>query len=358
VRAQQVQLHLSFADSDRAGRNSILLVDFIDTEIRGGRSVEDAAVRAGAIRAKSIVLTALAAMVGVFFILDDPIFNGLAVSLIFGILVSTDAAAPQYCVLRLVVGRRTIVLDLLVRFSAGIHMQSIVRNRHRAWIALSALFCASSGGNAAPAADVAAARKEFLEAARLTPDSEHGKQLYETCAECHGSTGRGTADGTVPAIAGQHGSVLLKQLVDFRHDQRWDERMEHFTDRHHLPAAQDLTDVAAYISSQPRFPNTSDAIGDGVFLHDGASVYFRECEACHGPLGQGDGLRLRPRLAGQHYEYLLRQLGVTAAGFRPGMDPAHVLRLRRLSPEQIRGVADYLSRVSPDLSSRRVSPSS
>ncbi len=70
-------------------RNSILLVDFIDTELRSGRSLEDAVVRAGAIRAKPIALTALAAMIGACFILDDPIFNGLAVSLIFGILVST-----------------------------------------------------------------------------------------------------------------------------------------------------------------------------------------------------------------------------------------------------------------------------
>ncbi len=70
-------------------RNSILLVDFIDGEIRAGSSLEDAVVRAGAIRARPIALTALAAMIGAFFILDDPIFNGLAVSLIFGILVST-----------------------------------------------------------------------------------------------------------------------------------------------------------------------------------------------------------------------------------------------------------------------------
>ena len=70
-------------------RNSILLVDFIDTELRAGRSLEDAVVRAGAIRAKPIALTALAAMIGAGFILDDPIFNGLAISLIFGILVST-----------------------------------------------------------------------------------------------------------------------------------------------------------------------------------------------------------------------------------------------------------------------------
>ncbi len=70
-------------------RNSILLVDFIDTELRAGASLEDAVLRAGIVRAKPIALTGLAAMIGAFFILDDPIFNGLAVSLIFGILVST-----------------------------------------------------------------------------------------------------------------------------------------------------------------------------------------------------------------------------------------------------------------------------
>ncbi len=70
-------------------RNSILLVDFINLEVAQGRSFEKAIVRAGATRAKPIILTALAAMLGALFILDDPIFNGLAVSLLFGILVST-----------------------------------------------------------------------------------------------------------------------------------------------------------------------------------------------------------------------------------------------------------------------------
>ena len=70
-------------------RNSILLVDFINQQIREGREPGDAVVEACAVRAKPIVLTGLAAMMGAFFILDDPIFNGLAVSLIFGILVST-----------------------------------------------------------------------------------------------------------------------------------------------------------------------------------------------------------------------------------------------------------------------------
>ena len=70
-------------------RNSILLVDFILDEHKAGRPLEEAVIRAAAVRAKPIVLTALAAMMGAFFILDDPIFNGLAISLIFGILVST-----------------------------------------------------------------------------------------------------------------------------------------------------------------------------------------------------------------------------------------------------------------------------
>ncbi|MDH5535303.1 MAG: efflux RND transporter permease subunit, partial [Betaproteobacteria bacterium] len=70
-------------------RNSILLVDFINLEVAQGRDFQDAVIRAGATRARPIVLTGLAAMLGALFILDDPIFNGLAVSLLFGIAVAT-----------------------------------------------------------------------------------------------------------------------------------------------------------------------------------------------------------------------------------------------------------------------------
>ncbi|MCT8859864.1 efflux RND transporter permease subunit [Shewanella xiamenensis] len=70
-------------------RNSILLVDFINQETASGVSFERAVIHSGAVRAKPIMLTALAAMIGALFILDDPIFNGLAISLIFGIFIST-----------------------------------------------------------------------------------------------------------------------------------------------------------------------------------------------------------------------------------------------------------------------------
>ncbi|WP_018405316.1 efflux RND transporter permease subunit [Marinobacter gelidimuriae] len=70
-------------------RNSILLVVFIRQLLDEGMSLEDAVVQAGAVRIKPIALTAVSAMVGAYFILNDPIFNGLAISLVFGLAVST-----------------------------------------------------------------------------------------------------------------------------------------------------------------------------------------------------------------------------------------------------------------------------
>ncbi|MDH5392859.1 MAG: efflux RND transporter permease subunit [Gammaproteobacteria bacterium] len=70
-------------------RNSILLVDFINEQLKDGIEFQKAVILASAVRAKPIILTGVAAMMGAMFILDDPIFSGLAVSLIFGILIST-----------------------------------------------------------------------------------------------------------------------------------------------------------------------------------------------------------------------------------------------------------------------------
>jgi multidrug efflux pump subunit AcrB len=66
-----------------------LLVDFVNARLEEGLPLEQAIVQSAAARAKPNARTALAAMIGALFILDDPIFNGLAISLIFGILVST-----------------------------------------------------------------------------------------------------------------------------------------------------------------------------------------------------------------------------------------------------------------------------
>ncbi len=70
-------------------RNSILLVDFINQQVREGLAFEQAVIQSAIVRAKPIALTAVAAMAGAVFILDDPIFAGLAVALLFGLFVST-----------------------------------------------------------------------------------------------------------------------------------------------------------------------------------------------------------------------------------------------------------------------------
>jgi multidrug efflux pump subunit AcrB len=70
-------------------RNSILLVDFIRSAHTGERELTDVLIEAGAIRFKPILLTALAAMIGAVVILTDPIFQGLAISLLFGLASST-----------------------------------------------------------------------------------------------------------------------------------------------------------------------------------------------------------------------------------------------------------------------------
>jgi multidrug efflux pump subunit AcrB len=87
-------------------RNSILLVDFVNLKLEEGVPFADAVVQSAIARAKPIALTALAAMLGAAFILDDPIFNGLAIALIFGIFVSTALTLVVIPVLYYVAYRR------------------------------------------------------------------------------------------------------------------------------------------------------------------------------------------------------------------------------------------------------------
>jgi cytochrome c553 len=196
-----------------------------------------------------------------------------------------------------------------------------------------------------------AAIAEFRAAVGLEPRLDHGAALFITCATCHRADGSGSRDGTIPVIAGQHVSVLVKQLVDFRHDRRWNERMRDASKMHGLETAQDLLDVSAYAESLPRPPPRPRKV-NVKGRNQGQVVDYRDCASCHGRLGEGDLRTLRPRLAGQHYEYLLRQLADTAAGNRPGMDEAHVKLIGGLSADDRGWVAYYLSQLSPGLTSK------
>ncbi|WP_284617557.1 efflux RND transporter permease subunit [Aquabacterium humicola] len=89
-------------------RNSILLVDFIELQMGQGVPLPQAVIASAATRAQPIGLTALAAMLGALFILDDPIFNGLATSLLFGISISTLLTLVVIPVLYFMAARRSL----------------------------------------------------------------------------------------------------------------------------------------------------------------------------------------------------------------------------------------------------------
>ena len=84
---------------------------------------------------------------------------------------------------------------------------------------------------------------QFRVTSDKTPPFDRGAKLYETCAACHGAAGGGSADGLVPRIAGQHFTVINKQLLDFRHGRRWDIRMEKVASSQDLPDAESVANL-------------------------------------------------------------------------------------------------------------------
>lgn len=189
---------------------------------------------------------------------------------------------------------------------------------------------------------VSSAKQESGEAAHSKASIDRGAKLYEPCVRCHGIDGRGLPNGLVPRIGGQHAGVLQKELVDYRHDHRWDPRMEVLSDRHHLFDAQAIADVTAYISQlEPREPSGH---GNGDLLVHGAEAYASACASCHGRAAGGEAAHAIPQLAGQHYEYLRRQIYDAVEGRRPNFSQSHIRLLARLDHEDIEAICDYLSR--------------
>lgn len=192
-----------------------------------------------------------------------------------------------------------------------------------------------------PAEAVPVAQREFDWVLKRTPDLKRGAKIYDTCAACHGKDGEGVSDGTVPAIGGQHFTVVAKQLVDFRTGFRADPRMKHFSDVRFLAISQDIADVAAYISQLP-VPERKVPTPNGTSVR-GATLYAKECARCHGESGQGNADALAPRLAAQHADYLIRQLVDTQAGYRETMKDAHLGLLEDRSAAEVAEIAGYLS---------------
>ena len=181
------------------------------------------------------------------------------------------------------------------------------------------------------------------EAVALTPNPEAGKKVYPLCAACHGKEGFGQQQGEYPSIAGQHQRVILKQLLDVQSKRRINPSMYAFTDMETLGGLQGMADIAAYTAALPS--NPSPVRGDGAQLEKGEELYTTYCIACHGKNAKGNAELYYPRLTNQHYPYLVRELNWIREKIRKNSDPAMTQILQDFDPEDIKAVADYLSRL-------------
>jgi len=172
-------------------------------------------------------------------------------------------------------------------------------------------------------------------------DAGRGQDAYTPCAVCHMSGGGGHSDGTFPQLAGQHASVIIKQLIDIREGRRANPLMLPFANR--LSGSQEVADVALYVSLLPDSEENGKGTGQDLIL--GAELYGRDCASCHGARGEGDAARLIPVLAGQHYGYMLRQIRNIGAGRRGNAHPVMVSLAAGYSDAELMALVDYASRI-------------
>jgi len=189
------------------------------------------------------------------------------------------------------------------------------------------------------------AARELQAALALEPDTANGLAIYRSCAACHQPEGWGLADGSYPQLAGQHKTVILKQLADIRAGHRSNPEMHPFAVPEKIGGAQGVADVAAYIDTLEISVDNGKGAGDD--LDQGAALYAVNCKRCHGPNGEGDAEGFVPRIQSQHYAYLLRQFRAIRDGQRDNANPDMIAHVRDISDAQARAVLDYVSRLEP-----------
>ena len=183
------------------------------------------------------------------------------------------------------------------------------------------------------------------EALTLTPNKDHGREVFEVCSACHLPEGWGTKDGTFPQLAGQHRKVLIKQLSDIRAKNRDNPTMYPFALPQEIGGTQSLADVAEYISSLPMTPDNGK--GPGKDLDYGAKLFADNCVKCHGEKGEGNADKWYPRIQGQQFAYLIRQFREIKSGKRRNSNPDMVAQIKGFSDRDVEAVMDFVSRLQP-----------
>ena len=183
-----------------------------------------------------------------------------------------------------------------------------------------------------------------LAAWERTGDPAAGAVAYEACVVCHGEDGGGRADGTFPRLAGQHASVVAKQISDIQSGRRGNPIMaSHLTT---LTDPQEMADLAAFIALMPDPAPPDPVLPDPATSEDvtaGRLLYARDCARCHGDRGQGDAEAFVPLIAGQHRGYVLRQLRAIAGSLRRNAHPGMVETVFDYRDDELRDLASYVS---------------
>lgn len=190
-------------------------------------------------------------------------------------------------------------------------------------------------------AEAPAVKADAGKGASLYADGDTARSL-PACVSCHGASGNSTISAN-PKLAAQHEAYIYKQLVDFTTPGRNNPVMTAF--------AKSLTDaekknIAAYLSTQAAKPGAAknkDTIELGKKIYRGgiAEKKVAACASCHGASGAGIPVQF-PRIAGQHQDYTVTQLGLFKSGGRKN-SPQMTELAKRMSEDEMKAVADYIA---------------
>jgi len=184
---------------------------------------------------------------------------------------------------------------------------------------------------------------EKIEALQKKGDVKRGEEAYEVCGACHLPSGAGRPDGTFPQLAGQHTTVLIKQMADIRAGLRDNPTMYPFAIT--LTDPQELADAAAYIEKLciPVDHGKYEGAYAAIQISKGKELYEKQCLECHGANGEGNKEKFYPVIAGQHYKYLLRQMTEIRDGHRRNANPDMVKVIKPYTNDQLVAISAYQS---------------
>ena len=175
----------------------------------------------------------------------------------------------------------------------------------------------------------------------------------QVCANCHGAKGVSTSPN-FPNLAAQTEPYLVQQLTGYRAHSRSDpEGFEYMWGLSaHLSDAQ-IQGLASYFSHLPPTAGNMDHTGTPAMLAEGKAIFEQgisaaevpACSSCHG--AHAEGMESFPRLAGQHADYLMKQLRVFQNTDQRPEGAAMKVVTHNLSAENIVSVASYLETLPP-----------